>query len=626
MSTSKTVRPRAGQPRPSYQRVNSKKTRHTAFEPFRSLIQKLYIDDGRPLNWIMEHMRQEFGITHSVKQYKSQLKVWGLRHKLTQRDAAFILRLLNQARDQGLPEVVVFSGAVRRRDDIEKYIQRNEKLANEDELLTCISDRDETPSYIKLQLPAQGEHLSASHLPPTPPSASSFGTFDRQSTISPLRPSFGSPECTPRSSGEWANVQSETGTWPMTQPALGAGSSTNTHPSGQIAVQHVLDPFWSQQGLVGPANVEYQYTQTAELLSAEYTHAVLSVTPAVAVDLEDINFDTNHFDSLTQSEQLNDSSRTAYFVTSCLFWLICAGQEESRSNPNTESCLTSALITFLSMLDDSNGEECFGALSIVSVLFECYGQREGLSLLLTRCEEYARSRHGQNSPLTFTIEFKKNLLKGGVKCPRHDTARLAQTVESLKAHSFRNPGPLLTARFNLAWAKLENALKSGSQMSESLHDTRVELEALLLDCEAHLGESRIETIMAAATLGRAKHLCGDTVGAVEMIGNVILPRVLRNFPEQHPYVWEVKHRFALLLFSAALKEEGLPQRSHLRLAEQLLRVVVSFRRRVLGESNPKSIDSFRLLRDLLIYDSRRGEAETLAEWCDTEGRHRDVRW
>ncbi|KAI1624431.1 hypothetical protein EDD37DRAFT_411461 [Exophiala viscosa] len=85
-----------------------------------------------------------------VKQYKTKLSDWGFKHNLKTTDAAHILRLLNQAKTEGLPEVVMWAFQPKTREDIANFIRRQSTLNDEAHLLSKISDEDKTPHYIKL--------------------------------------------------------------------------------------------------------------------------------------------------------------------------------------------------------------------------------------------------------------------------------------------------------------------------------------------------------------------------------------------------------------------------------------------------------------------------------------------
>ncbi|OCT50880.1 hypothetical protein CLCR_08213 [Cladophialophora carrionii] len=626
------ARPRS-QPRPVFKRVQSKQNRNLAFGPYQTLIERFYIHEGRPLKWIMEHMKKEHEFNLSVKQYKSQLKNWGLRHKLTQRDAAFILRLLNQARTDGQQEVVIFSGQPRRREDIVKYIQRNEKLVDEDHLLSCISDDEETPHYIRLHTleVESAPTTTPPQLPLTPPSASPSGSVPSQVAyrqVSPMRVPIPSPEYTPRNSGEWVNSLAEPapssgGTYRSDGlPAHFSHAYAQTHSAArnQPAMPNIMGPFRPKQAAV-PAEWCHSWDDNdlSRQWPADFTHAALSVTPAVVEQLGDLDLDIYRFGDHTHSPQLNDGTLTAYFVMYSLYWLICAGQDSAIFQEKGDYYLNSALFSFLCMLTNaySPAEDCLGALSIVTVLFDCYGQWRRLSDLLKRCDDLTKKHFGLDNPLTMTIAFMRNML-AGPGCPRHDISRLAQIVVDMKVCFPESPKPALTARYNLAWAMLENELKQQVWAPGNFEPARRELAELTRECARHFGDDRIETIMAAATLARATFYCGDAEEAEKIIVQSVLPRVRRNFVDSHPYVWEAKHRHAFFLFRLAEKETGLSKSVHLQLGEQVLREVVPERYRVLGEKNPKSEHSLQLLRDILKAQGKMYEAETLPEWCERE--------
>ncbi len=525
-----------------------------------------------------------------VKQYKSQLKTWGLRHKLTKRDAAFILRLLNQARKEGRPEVVVFSGQIRRREDIVKYIQRNEKLVDEDHLLSCISETDDTPAFIQLQIPQIESERPVTPQPLlTPPSASPSSTNSDSPNrgISPMRVQLSSPLDTPRSSGEWL---------PTERPApLSAGFE------GEAIPQYL-----------GNAHAQ---------LHPDHLHALASETPAVVDQLDNLDFDIyRSVVGQIHSRQLRDRrSPSANFVMNCMYWLMCSGQNNAAFQAKGEWYLDSAMFAFLCMLADveSPAEECLGALSVVAALFDCYGHQERLRELLERCDGLTKKHYGSENPLTMTIDFMRKML-AGAGCPEHNIPQLTQVVIDMHVIFPQSLRPALTARYHLAWARLENELKQQDRIPRNFEPIRQELEELAKQCKIHFGRDRIETIMALATWARATFWCGLGVQAESILSHSVMPRVRDNFVESHPYVWEAKHRHAFFLFQLAKAEAGESRSPRLLAAEQLLREVVLARYRVLGESNRKTKHSLGLFRDILRAQGRVPEAQTLLDWCKRE--------
>ncbi|KIX02184.1 uncharacterized protein Z518_08123 [Rhinocladiella mackenziei CBS 650.93] len=623
------------QPRTGFQRVQSKSTRNVIFGPFKNLIEQKYVIEGCPLKEIIEHIRTKYGVVQSPKQYKSQLKTWGFRHKLTLQDAAFILRLLNQAKARGLDEVVLFSTHPRRREDITKYIQRNVKLADENDLLSYISNDDETPHYIKLpDHPIEQPRATSSHLPPTPPSGDSSGSLDPPpgcAEVPPMKVPIPSPESSPRYPDVRSSHQGNGARWStstaasepvfidldQTQEQLAA---QETISGRQPAVPDIVGPFWPSQQRIDQS-IWWPQRQDEESTThwpADLTNALLSVTPAA---LGNLGFDMNRFGDHTLSQQLNDGSSSAQFVTYCLFWLICVGQDDDGLQKEAEYYQNSAMFSFLCMLKDlsSPGEDCLGALSVVTVLFDCYGQTQRLLDLLTKCDEVTKNHLGVHNPLTVTIAFKKNMLqRSGGSSPPHDIVQLRDIYLQMRSLFPKSPGPALTARYNLAWAMLENEMKKDVKDCEP---ARRELQELTAQFELHFGNDRIETIMAAATWARATFYCGDIEKAERILGHIVCPRVRKNFPEDHPYTWEAKHRQAFFLLQLAKKDRDNSAGRRwfqFQQAEQLLRQVVRDRHRILGESNPKSVQSFHLLWTVLQEQGKVDEANSLWEWCTSE--------
>ena len=363
---------------------------------------------------------------------------------------------------------------------------------------------------------------------------------------------------------------------------------------------------WNQSG---------ESFETNKELQTELTHAAMSFTPAVIKNISDLDL-YRILGEQIHSPQLKDGSLPAQFVMFCLNWLLCIGQNEDSLQSSGDCYLNKALTAFLFML--TSAEECLGALSVVAALFECYGQQQRLGQLLETCDELTKKHYGSENPLTMTINFMSNMLKGGAKCPPHDIPRLKQVTVDMQVIFWQSPRPALTARYHLAWAMLENELKRNDRRPESLEIVRREFVELTKQCEMHFGEGRIETIMAAATLARTTFCCGNGVEAERILSRSVMPRVRANFVDSHPYVWEAKHRHAFFLFQLARKEFDASRLAHLQLAEQLLREIVPPRFRVLGDSNPKSTNSFDLLKDVLKEQGKVQEANTLSTWRERE--------
>ncbi|KAK5206885.1 hypothetical protein LTR41_007418 [Exophiala xenobiotica] len=611
--------------RPSKRPKTAYKRLRSPLNALKNKIERLYRVERWTLESIRTHIRVTCGTDQSPKQYKDQLKSWGIKKNHTCRDAAFILRLLNRARAQGRPQeaqIVLFSSFPRRREDIQKYIKRS-KLVDEAHLLSKISDEEETPNYIKLpDTLLEQTVLETSQNPLTPPSGVSGHLIPPpdHAEVPPLN-LMPSPELSPRSSSQWSGNCT-----PSKRLSSSASDSELDHmdldpepmpmPPQNTVTQPTLPKLVNPFGLdnpfiLGPNGIDG--------LPLDDINALLSSTPA-SIDQFGLGFDITGLGVYTHSRQLNDGSFSALFVTNCLYWLICVGQEKPSCRENAPYHLDQAKWYFIGMIQDrsSPGEACIGALSVASVLFECLGHTERLAELLGECDQVTRTHLGDDNPLRLTIAFKKNLLQRGGGCsPLHDVDRLRYIHHRMECEYPKSRGPVLMAKYHLVWAMLENELKKDRRLRD-LRPAKEGLEVLLKDYDAHLGSTRIETIMAATTLARATFRFGDAESAEEIIVNEVFPRLRENFPEDHPYTWEAKHRHAYFLLQLAKADPGPTNRTRLQQGEQLLREVVRHRRRVLGEGNPKSIQSFALLKFILEKQDKVTEAKSLWWWCERQ--------
>lgn len=362
---------------------------------------------------------------------------------------------------------------------------------------------------------------------------------------------------------------------------------------------------------------------TAEQLYArcprDVTIAALSPVP---IDLSKLGItptDARHslgFDSLGRGDYSlcplvnNNDSYAALFVSNCLYWCYCAGQDNPGYQEHAEYHFETARSYFVCMLQDTNppGEDCLAALSVMTTLFDCLGHTQRLSAILTVCDQDTKQHFGVDNPLTKTLAFKKNFLQRRERGerPMHDLEQLQAIYEETKRLYPKSLGPALTARYNWAWAMLE---------MRHYDDARSQLDTITVESRAHFGDDHIQTIMAAATLARATLYCGDAKTASSIIVDNVCPSVRKNFPRDHPYTWEANHRQAFFLQMLAKNADEKSRYEYLWYAEELLREVVIKRHRVLGDSNPKSGHSFHLLKNILEQQGKSRDAANLWAWC-----------
>lgn len=117
------------------------------WQPYYEEVRKSYIDDKYPLQQLMGHMRRQFGFDASKKQWKAQLKIWGLAKNMSMQDAAHILRSYNEA-PSNVRRQVYWYGKYKSRGEILKYIRKSKTLISPDDLLNRMPVANKLPSHI----------------------------------------------------------------------------------------------------------------------------------------------------------------------------------------------------------------------------------------------------------------------------------------------------------------------------------------------------------------------------------------------------------------------------------------------------------------------------------------------
>lgn len=560
-----------------------------------------------------------------AKPWKVKLKAWGFKRNLTVKDAAHILRCLDTAPSLGCRNAVLFTGKKITRHNITKYIQRTKGVSNESDLLSRIAPEEPTPNYIKY-LPLEN----------SPPSSGSTGTLPAPTDSAETSPIFKpmrlpSPVSTPpsppesrRSSdsrrSEVAYLQNNWYDGQWQDSAHIESFDGNCAPMiEEQAIPDLVMPFKLAERQSHSSAETSTTQQLYAQLPLDITIAALSSDPIDLTQLGIVPTDERHslgFDSLGRGDYSrcslvnNNHDYAALFVDNCLYWCYCVGQDNPRYQQHADYHLQTARSYYVCMLQDtkSPGESCLSALSVMTTLFDCLGHTRRLLEVLTVCDQDTKAHFGANNPLTKTIAFKKNFLQRRERGdgPLHDLEELKTIYEDTMDLYPKSLGPALTAGYNWAWAMLE---------MRHYQDARRQLEAITVESRAHFGEDHIQTIMSAATLARATLRCNDPEKAREIIVEKVCPSVGRNFPKSHPYTWEANHRHAFFLQMLAKDADENSRNKYLWTAEELLREVVIERHRVLGGSNPKSVHSFLLLKNILKLQGRPQDAANLWAWC-----------
>ncbi|KIV89422.1 hypothetical protein PV10_06823 [Exophiala mesophila] len=569
--------------------------RDDIFEPYKDEIHRLYVNERIRLNELREMMKLKYGLDQTEKQWKTMLRQWKFKHNLNPSDAAHCLKLLNEATSRGLSQTVIFSGQKVTRSSIRKYIQRSSHIKSEADLLAKINPNETAPTYIRL--------ASATPIVPHQPSPST-------STVSPAV--CPGPSHVNLTKGAPTNqiVRSTQG---YHLPSEHRFSASHTHLG---SLESLIAPF-RPSALDGPSTTPPSTGALDRINMALSCHPIALADPVSLSELNEhhgYGFDEHVWGDFSRCPQVNDATQfSSTFVANSLRWCICDSQNNRKYDEHANYHFHTALWYFACMLRDcpQPGEDCISATSIAIAILESVGQSRRLAKLLAECNQVSTQALGSSNPLSRTLGFAETILqlRGSGKPPAYDIKHLKSVHQEILSRYPRSRGPALVAEFNVAWAQLE---------MKQYEVARKELQGIFAECQSHFGASHMHTIMALASLARATMKLGDIREARRILVSEVRPRIRSNFPENHPYVWELDHRQAFMLMQLAKLTDEHNKSNYLHQAENLLRHVVVNRHHILGSNNPKSVQSFRLLSDVLEQQNRHQEAYQIWEWTRTQ--------
>jgi hypothetical protein len=253
-------------------------------------------------------------------------------------------------------------------------------------------------------------------------------------------------------------------------------------------------------------------------------------------------------------------------------------------------------------------DHCLSVLSSLVALFESYGQRMAAREVLKRASQGLRLFPEDMSPFTDTVDFiYRTQLPDYGTSGKYDTETLYNIYKHFRRIRGAHSRLTLTAQYNVAWAELEN---------KNLHTARALLIELKPLCETVFGPYHLQTIMAAATLARAHVHNKEYDSAQMLIEETVVARVKKIFSDDHPYYYESTFRLAAFMKIRSGEESDPTNRQCLRQkAEALLRDVLVWRLTILGSANPKTICTFKTLKDLLWKEGKADEANDLYSWA-----------
>lgn len=578
-------------------------------------------------------------------------------------DAAHILRLYLDANKSGKEIVVKFYAQEKTFDDIKKYIQKRKKDESFEYFLNLIANEHQPP-HITYQIRSQINESSYPQLACGTETTNPvfFSGTQGQATHEKLQPTsinlmkfrmLQTPDRTPERPSSAASMQSSDSLsnccHPLTAPSLTTfqflGDPAAELPDGfddqdglSIAFSgtEAMNNSLSQRALTG----EFQFSQGGHehLASASSSlntdcnvHCLVSVTPLVAdqgtlaemlhrntdslnpleecdgfMEIEDFLDSRNKLGDNSAYYPISGDSDGAHFLRGCISACICQGQG---FNSAAGSYLEDASKAF-EKLTLKHPDECIPIVANLKALIETYGQREMAHKILKTANETARNTFGPGHPIPETIAF----ILGTRRCV-FSISKLKQVQRDLvQLLGFKSQSSI-TAHFNVAWALTEN---------EQSADAVALLEGKKDDCIAIFGSHHIQTVSWFALLARSYFSLEYFEAAERIFRENVTGSLVTMFPTGvHPYMLEARHREARFLKKLQEKEKDQFKRSqYLQRIEDILRMVLLGRYKILGPPNPQTARTFRFLRTFLESQGRGNDAQNLLVWvknqCDVE--------
>ena len=168
----------------------------------------------------------------------------------------------------------------------------------------------------------------------------------------------------------------------------------------------------------------------------------------------------------------------------------------------------------------------------------------------------------------------------------------------------------ISTLYNKAWVLLE------ADHSQEAFDI---LNGKRTICESVYGLYSLQTISWVSSLARAQLYTKQEISAEATMDEVVSARVEKAFSKEHPLYWLTKYRQGLFILRFAYKNTQ-PQRRQKcwEDGENILRQVLLWRARILGNNNPQTAEVSKWLVYYLKKQGKNEDAATLFQWCQTE--------
>ena len=544
--------------------------------------------------------------------------------------AAVIIKLYRDAEDAGLYGEVFYNGQAKSRDSITTYIKKKKdaSMSNEEDLLKHLPERCDWPASV-----TWNDEGAAS----VPPQQTFHDGYGHTNGV-PYQPeAHPPPPLQPRSITNSAYAPQWWHTNAMMDPAMFEDNdfafATNPVPGeDMLFVDHVGSSHLDRNFHTDPVEPAFEklyspepYVEQDPLAQAEglvKLGSFMSSTP-VAFKFRG-PFDqqawaqqlAKFIDDILGSSTESGDSPSSRFTRNCCEAAIFGGQEEDKNGNQLpefvgrgEQAIEAAVQAFHDILKQEYGQS-LNVLNFMRIMLEAFGHGHLAQSILERLRRTVEPAATHSQTLVAeTIEFWIAVSPATWSDEVAETwvSRLQRVHKASVESATRESQLAIAAEYNLAWVQLE------------ANHNEVALDILSNGrrfCERAFGRYHLQTISWLTTLARAHLYTKDDDLAESILDENVSYRVKKAYSDEHPLYWSTKCRQAMYMLRMADKNTQPQRQAELWTdGTKLLTEVLLWRARVLGINNPQTTKVFEWLKDYLIMQGKKEEAETLRNWC-----------
>jgi hypothetical protein len=580
-----------------------------------------------------------------IKQYKDQLKKWGMVKNFNQVDIATCLYALDEIERESRQQVVLLRGRVVTRSDINTYLKKTKR--REENLRATIPRPTEWPAHIsfrpsqlQMQTPpsSRGNHVLSSGLSPSQPpeqttpctmtspwNASSSPTklFTPGSSLS-QRTSFSSRHVVDsgfvsetdedENSTERIHYDSPDKDGPMEEVDFLEEDEVSDRDKAKICaglaesdnfgamVRQTITPkplsgseranplFFRLLSTSAPAI--YRQDQDAVLAGRVQTN---ESTFAKTLQYDHERLVRSYPIQMARGAEQGATGSvepSVSFLRGCLSACIVGGQGFQET---ANALMHGAVQGFRNMVRQRDSYS-LTALNLLIALLESVGRRPLAETILRKILETESDRRESESPIGVTIRFMLDIVCDRARQSKYNVDRMWQVHRGLCELWGAESPSALAGLYHVAWTLALVDDTNSRQKAWAI------LEPLNARCEVTLGRCHFQTITSMATSARVLYHLGNHWEAALMINRAI-QRLDLMYEDFHPYRLEARSRQAKLL----MKLDG----SHD--VETILQDVVRYQAAVLGLQNSKTQSTLASLTHFLTSKGRSQEAHNLLE-------------